>query len=464
MADNFPSGSISVALPPSLGNAIQDRTLQRTFRDTLYPRLLYRMEAVPELWAANLGTNQTFTRPGLIKPRTRPIEQNKELTPKKYDIEQWEATAQQWGDTIDTHMPTSYVTMASTYLRNMHQLGLQAGQSINRVVRDKGFNAYVAGNTVNDTAGIAAAATLHVININGFVQKLADGRPAPVSVANPGTITVPGLVGGDYTATYTGVTPDTASDNIKGGLLTGLSPVIPAGGIPVRSAVLEINRSELVYSGGGNSVDDIAATDQFTLADVRAMISKLRFNNIPTHEDQMFHIHLDPISVSQIYNDNEFQRLNQSLPDYVHYKRFAIGGPFLNSVFYSNTEAPFVNTVDSGPDSNTHGFELVNAAGINLHRPIATGLGWIEEKFLDESKYISDAGVMGRIGEFSVTNNGMAIMTERIRLVLRSPLDRLQQQVATSWSISGDWPVPSDQLGAGSVATFKRAVVTVHGE
>ena len=88
----------------------------------------------------------------------------------------------------------------------------------------------------------------------------------------------------------------------------------------------------------------------------------------------------------------------------------------------------------------------------------------IEEKFLDESKYISDSGVMGRIGEFSVTNNGMAIMTERIRLVLRSPLDRLQQQVATSWSISGDWPVPSDQLANGSASTFKRAVVTVHGE
>ena len=462
MAANFPSGSISVALPPSLGNAIQDRTLQRTFRDTLYPRLLYRMEAVPELWAANLGTNQTFTRPGLIKPRTRPIAQNAELTPKAYDVEQWEAFAQQWGDTIDTHMPTSYVSLASTYLRNMHQLGLQAGQSINRIVRDKGFNAYVAGNTVNSAAGVATATTLPLVNINGFTQKLLDGRPAGVSASNPGTITVP--LPTPYVATYTGVTPDTAGDNIKGGTLTGLSPAIPAGGIPVRTAVLELNRTEIVYSGGGNSVDDVAATDQFTLADIRAMISKLRFNNIPTHEDQMFHVHLDPISVSQLYNDNEFQRLNQSLPDYVHYKRFAIGGPFLSSVFYSNTEAPFVNTVDSGPESNTHGFELTNAAGINLHRPIATGLGWIEEKFLDESKYISDAGVMGRIGEFSVTNNGMAIMTERIRLVLRSPLDRLQQQVATSWSVSGDWPVPSDQLATGTVATFKRAISVVHGE
>ena len=58
------------------------------------------------------------------------------------------ATAQQFGRGIDTAMPTSYVTLASQYLRNMHQLGVHAGQSLNRTVRDKLFNCYVAGNTV----------------------------------------------------------------------------------------------------------------------------------------------------------------------------------------------------------------------------------------------------------------------------------------------------------------------------
>jgi len=61
MADN-----ISVAFNPSVVATIQDRTLQRMFRDALFPRLLFRMEANAELWAQNLGGSQTFTRRGLI--------------------------------------------------------------------------------------------------------------------------------------------------------------------------------------------------------------------------------------------------------------------------------------------------------------------------------------------------------------------------------------------------------------
>lgn len=462
MAGNFPNGSLSVAFAPDVAAAIQDRTLQRVFRDSLFPRLLFRMESIPELWPTNLGTNQTFTRTGTIKPRTRPISQQVELTPKTYQIEQWEATAQQWADTIDTHMPTNYVTLASQYLRNMHQLGLHSGQSLNRVVRDKMYNAYVAGNTVLTVAGAAIDTVITVANCNGFAKKLKDGRPAAVSASNPLPITIDPS-GTNLSRNVIGVTPDDPANEAGPGTLT-LSVAL---GVIVanRASVLAVNRSELVYSGGGDSVDAITAADQFALSDVRSMVSKLRFNNVPTHEDGYYHLHLDPISVNQIFGDNEFQRLNQSLPDGVHYRKFAIGGPFLNTVFYSNTECPFENTVDLDPvTGNTHGFELVNAAGIKLHRPIVSGLGTVEEKYLDESQYISDAGTQGRIGEFAVTNNGVQVMTERIRLILRAPQDRLQQNTATSWSFSGDWPIPSDETGAGSKATFKRAVVSVHGE
>ena len=149
---NFPDGSLSVSFAPSVVSAIQDRTLQRVFRDALFPRMLFRMEAIPELWPANLGANQTFTRSGLIRPTTRPLAANTDPSPLSYNFEQWEATAQQWGSTIDTHMPTSYVSLASLYLRNMHQLGMHAGQSLNRIVRDKVYNAYTAGNTVTTNA------------------------------------------------------------------------------------------------------------------------------------------------------------------------------------------------------------------------------------------------------------------------------------------------------------------------
>lgn len=459
MAGNTIDGSITVAFAPSVVSAIQDRTLQRVFRDTLLPRFLYRLEATSELWPVNLGTNQTFTRVGTIPAVTRPGDPASDPAAATYGIEQWELTAAQWRNAIDTHMPTSYVTLASQYLRNIHQLGINAGQSINRVVRDTGYNSYVAGNTVTDQAALNGDTTVHVVNLNGFTKALANGRPADVSSANPIGISIPSI---GYTGQVTAAAPDTAGDLIHGGTLT-LSPALTAN-LPARSAVLADKRSVLVYSGGGTSIDDITPADQFALRDVRAMLSQLQFNNVPEHEDGFFHIHLDPFSQNQIFGDNEMQRLNQSLPDYVHYRRFVVG-VLLGAAFYKNNESPYVGTVNEDPIvGHTTGFELTNAAGVKIHRPIATGMGWIEEKYLDESKFMSEAGTTGKIGEFAVTNQGVQVMTERIRLVLRAPLDKLQQQTSSAWSISGGWVCPTDELAPNGVATFRRSVVAVHGE
>lgn len=457
---NFPDSTIvSTSFNPNVVAAIQDRTLQRVFRDALYPRLLYRMEALAELWPVNLGANQTFTRTGLIRPTTRPLSPNTDPVPVQYTIEQWEATAMQWGSTLDTHMPTSYVTLASQYLRNMHQLGLHSGQSINRVVRDKLFNSYVAGNTVVKAGGVGAGTSVPVVNLDGFTRKLFNGRPQLVSSSNPLSITITGVAG---TRNVIGFTPDIAGDEIHGGTLTldATTGVVLAG----REAVLAINRSRLIYSGGSVRIDDVTGANTFRLADVRAAVSQMRFDNIPSHEDGSFHVHLDPISESQIFGDNEFQRLNQSIPDYIHYRRFAMAY-LLNCTFYRNTEAPTTATVDEDPTFGfTTGFELVNPSLVKIHRPIFTGQGAIEEKYLDESRYISEAGVQGKIGEFAVVNGGVQVMTERIRLILRAPLDRLQQSTSASWSFSGDWPVPTDETSTSSPATFKRAVVVIHGE
>jgi hypothetical protein len=456
----FPDGSLTVAFNPTVVATIQDRTLQRVFRDSLFPRLLYRMEAAAELWPVAQGTNQTFTRTGLIKPTTRPIKAGVDPTPKTYKSESWEAFAQQFADAIDTNMPTSYVTLASQYLRNMHVLGMHAGQSLNRVVRDKIYNAYVAGNTVTDAAALINATTIHVANLTGLTSALLAGRPAPVSASNPINITIPSIA---YVGQITAASPDVAGDPIHGGTLT-ISPGLGAA-LPSRSAVLAAKRSQVLYSGGGTSVDDVSSVDHFAMRDVRGAVAQLRFNNVPPHEDGTYHCHLDPTSENQAFEDNEFQRVaGQSLPDYIHYKRFALAS-FLGVTFYRNNEAPFFNTCDADPDTGaTHGFELVNGSSVNLHRPIFTGQGVVEEKYLDESRYISEAGVQGRIGEFSVTNGGVQVMTERIRLVLRAPQDRLQQNTSSAWSFSGDWPIPTDELAPGSGATYRRAVVLVHGE
>lgn len=461
-ASGLTATNFVVGFNSSVVSAVQDRTLVRVFRDALFPRLLYRGEAMPELWPVNLGNNQTFTRPGLIRPTTRPLVQNQDPAPKSYDVEQWEATSQQYGDAIDTHMPTSYVSLASIYLRNMHQLGLHAGQSLNRVVRDRLFNAYTAGNSVVDGAA-GAGATFTIQSLNGFTRRLFNGRPNLVSAGNPLPITI--ITGGSpIQRNIIGFTPTYAGDEIHGGVVT---LDVAHAGLADRDIVLAGNRSQVINSGGSVSIDGIGSGDQFTMADIRAAVSQMRTNNVPVHEDGKYHCHLDPVSESQIFGDNEFQRLNQSLPDYTHYREFALAET-LGTVFYRNTESPTLATVDQDPQYGfTFAPELQNtpAAGdpIEIHRPIFTGQGAIEEKFLDESKYISEAGIMGKVGEFAVVNNGMQILTERIRLILRAPVDRLQQQTSCAWSFSGDWPVPTDALNLSSPADYKRSVIVQHG-
>lgn len=462
MTESAIPANFVVAFNPSVVSAIQDRTLIRVFRDALFPRLLYRGEASPEMWPVNLGANQTFTRTGLIRPSTRPLQQNQDPTPKTYEIEQWEASAKQYGDTIDTHMPTSYVSLASTYLRNMHQLGMHAGQSLNRIVRDKVYNAYTAGQTLVGSA--SAGTTVRVVSLNGFTRRLFNGRPALVSSTNPLPVDI--ITGGGTTrVNVTGFTADQAGNELGGGTLTidqAVTVASPASG--ARDRVVAVNHSRTVQSNGKVSTDALVSADQFELADIRAAVAQMRADNVPTHEDGMYHCHLDPISESQIFGDETFTRLNQSIPDYVHYREFALAA-ILGTVFYRNTEAPLASTVDTDPQfGGTFAPETANNDGVPIHRPLFTGLGYIEEKYLDEARYISEAGIMGKIGEFAVVNNGIQVMTERVRLILRSPQDRLQQNTSTSWSWSGDWPLPTDEATLSTPASFKRAVVVQHGE
>lgn len=462
MSESVIGANFIVGFDPTIQAAIQDRTLVRVFRDALFPRLLYRAEAAREEWPVNLGANQTFTRSGTMAPTTRPIQQNADAQVGTWEAEQWEANAKQYGNSIDTHMPTSTVAISSLMFRNVHQLGLNGGQSLNRVVRDKVYNAYTAGNTVV-SANTGGGTALPVVSINGFTRRLLNGRPTPVGPTNPLPIQI---ISGGVTTNFNvvGVTPAIAGDEIHGGTLT---LDVAHGGVLARDAVLAVNRSRVVNVGGSPTIDGITSANQFNMGAIRAAVAQMRVNDVPAHEDGNYHCHLDPDSESQIYNDNEWQRLHQTLPDGAAYREFAIG-QILGTIFIRNTEAPIPATVDQDPVRGfTFAPELTNVPAVGapvvIHRPLFTGDGYLEEKFLDESKYISAAGVNGRIADFAVVNGGIQVILEGIRLIMRAPQDRLQQQMSATWSWSGDWPIPTDANNTKSPADFKRACVVQHG-
>lgn len=458
--------ALTLGLPPAIINLVQQGLLERAFHDGLFPALQFRAEAMVEEWPPNSGEEVFMSRPGLLVPRTKPIAAGTDPTPQVMTYEQWIARLDRYADAIDTHMPTSAVANANLFLRNVHGLGLQAGQSVNRIARNALFKAYLSGQTVLSAAALAGDTTIAVASINGFTDVVIPGstvRPAAVSPTTPLSITVAGI----GTRNVIGSAADDPANPTGPGTLV-LDAAIGGGGAAARTAILSSQRPGVIRAGGGDSVDSLSAGDLFTLQDVINACNRLRRHNVLPHEDGYYHAHISPDSNSQIFADEAFQRLNTSLPDHVYYHEGFIG-TISGIMFIMNTESP--DPLNTGAQVVTTGLarhgedigaETVNAGGIQVGRILVTGKGALYERYLDESNYVSEAGTTGKIGEFDIVNAGIQILTERIRLVIRAPIDRLQDMVSSAWSISTSFPVPSDVTAGTGPERFKRALIVEH--
>ena len=461
------ANSIAVGIPAAIQQLVQLGLLERAFHDGLFPALLYRGEAQWEPWEANTGTQIIMTRPGLLSPITTPLVPDQDPTPQTLTYEQWTATLGRYGGTIDTHIPTSVVSNADQFLRNIQQLGLQAGQSLNRLPRNALHIAYLSGQTESIATTASTDTTLRVASCNGFTQVVlvsTNVQPVPVSAQNPLAIQ---LMNGSTAINLSviGYILDNATDpNGPGTLL--LSTTVGAV-VTSRSAVLSNYRPKILRAGGGNSVDAITSSDIFTLQDAINATNWLRKNNVLPHEDGYYHGHINTDANGQAFQDPAFQRLNTALPDHVYYQQ-AFLGTIAGIAFFSNNEAAdYTNsgartlTGTNAMYSHDIGAETTNDSGVNIGRVLITGRGAIYEKSLDENLYVTEAGVTGKVGEFDVINAGVQVQTEKIRLILRAPINRLQDKVAATWSITTSFPVPSD-ISAGGPQLFKRAVAIEH--
>lgn len=443
---------------------IQDNTLQRLYHDALWPRQLFRMEAQRERWEASQGDTLTQTRGSLLTPVSVALAAGTDPVPDTEAFEQWTITAAPYGKTIDTLMPVSRAALASKFARDAKTLGLNAGQSLNLLVRNKLFSAYLGGTTHTDNAESPGTAPI-IGSLNGFTEVLdSDGQVQTVSTAFPKAITIGGTA-----ASVTGFSAADANFPLGRGTLT------LAAGITYAAAdvVIAVDRANQIYSGGGTSTDALAATDILTLADIRRAVATLQADSVPPHVDGKYHAHIDPFVVSQAYSDNEFQRLNESNYSDAPYRDFIIGS-LLGTYFYRDEEVPGfrnsgtlqTNRASDAGDSRLSGqisADVRNKGNVEILRTIITGGGDIYERYIPEMEYLTEAGTTGKQGGFSIETNNVQVDVDGIRFILRSPLDRLGQIVAQTWSWSGDWGIPSDLLGGRSVARFKRAVVINSG-
>lgn len=455
-------------MTPEIRSIIQEGYLERAFHDALFPQLIYRGDVMSVPWPGEVGDQQIFTGKGLIPPKGRPLAPGVDPEPVSYALEQWEATLQNYASTIDTHMPTSVQAIVDLLMQNASQLGLQAAQTLNRLVRDRMHNAAESGWTVANGANVGPASTsLPVMRLNGFTRArrpdLTNGsrvRFNAVSASNPLRITVNGVAN-----TVVGYTPDTTGDELGPGTLTLGSAINWAA----RTPVLSLDRSPTLFVGGGDQVDDLGTTDLPRLQDLRNVVTSLRRNNIPRHPDGDYHAHIGPVSEGALMADTEIQRMLTGRPENYMYQDFVVGR-ILNVAFVQNNEAPTPLTVDpydgvTFSDDDPFAPELTNdgtASGMEVQRILFSGFGGIFEYYQDPAMYLTEAGITGKMGDVQVSNNGVEINADRIKLIMRAPLNRLQDMVATSWRFVGDWVCRTDAATGGN-QRYKRFAVLNHG-
>jgi hypothetical protein len=459
---------VILGIPPSIVQLVQTGLLERSFHDALFPALLYRMEAMAEEWPAHTGVQTIETRPSLLAPAITPLTPGQDPAPQALQYEQWFVNLLRYGSGIDTHMPTSVWSNADQFMRDLQQLGLQAGQTINRVARDAIFQAYVSGQTLSTTAQLSTDTVVNVASLNGFTTVVQTGstvRPVPVSPSSPLPIQIVVSPTQTISANVIGYQPLLPTDPNGPGILQ-LSAAIGTA-LSVRTPVYSVNAPLVIRSGGGNSIDAISSADIVVLQDFLNAVTVLRANNVQPHEDGFYHAHISPNVSSQLFADPVYQRLYTALPQSDAYVNgFPV--PQVGIKFFLNTESPTPGntgqqtiTVSGEPAQYAQelGSEIVNYTGVQISQTLITGRGAMYERWVNENQYISEAGVTGKVGDFDVVNQGISIQTDRIRLVIASPIDRLQDKVRSTWSISTCFPIPTDIGATTSPALFKRAVV-----
>ena len=414
-----------------------------------------------ENFKTNIGETLTKTRPGLKAPVTTPLGTSGNtnfdngLSPSTFSIEQFTLTLRQYGDTIDLNTVTNRVGIVEQFLHNSRVNGTQAGQSLDRLARNRLFAGYLSGNTRLRTTLGAPAATINVDDISGFENALVNGVPTPVSATNTLSVVV-----GSNTYTLTGTAADATNVSTVAttfGAATGVQPT--SGMAPGRSGTLTFSGNVTVADATtGNAVTmangavilrpntrattaALVSGDLFTMSIALDAVAYLRRNAVPAING-FYNCHLDPVSSRQLFADPDFKQLFQGQSAAAEFRMGRVI-ELLDLRFIPTTEAP----VQVNPTVST----------LNVRRPIIVGEGALIEGDFD-----------GMAALDSPQADSIIDVVDGIVQITREPLDRLQQIIAQSWYWIGDFVAPTDfTLNASIVPTasaayWKRGVVVEH--
>lgn len=416
-------------LPARLRASMQPGFLEQMFRQALVPQFLYPAYADSEPWSGRLGDTQSFTRSGVITPSTTPIT-GSDTSTGTYSLEQWAVTMDQYGLSVDTNMLGSAMQIASQYVQDVKTLGINAGQSINQIARNKLYGAYGGGRTWA-TAAAGSSTTLAVKDTSGFGFNSVNGVLVAVSGANPLTVSINGVAN-----TVTGVSVASGAGNLTLGSAVSAS---------IGWAVVAGNAPATIRPAGSTAYD-LTSSNLATFALFRSAVARLRKMNVPTLVGGNYVAHISTDTELELFADTEFKALYQGRGTDSPYGDLSIG-TFGGVDWVRNNEAP---TVLGGSSGN-----------VTVQRPIVLGGGaLVAAPFEGITSFLSGTGVED-VPNISAVNVAPGV---DVALIVKPPTDNLQQNVRTTWSWVGDYGVPTDLLAAANdPALYKRAVVVEHG-
>ena len=449
------SGQIPT-FPSQLNALIQQGFLKRELEEGLDSRLAYRARCARELIPNRVGETFTFTRKSRLAPNLTPANPSTNsgldngLSSVTFNMEQYQATLQQWGQTTDVDLLAEQAGIGDQVLAAARNNGVQAAQTMERLSRNALLQKYLSGNTYILSSPAPTTASIHVNDINGFQHTLVNGQLVSVSATNPISVTeVPTAGGTQQTYTVTAASPDAtniSTTKTVDGSQIGISGTltITASTAPTaNNSLIGSQAPRIIRQVGAMSPLEITAAHMLTTSLVMDAVALLRANAVPALRDGTYHCILDDFSMRQLIGDADFKLMFESQYKSEAYVEQMIV-KFLGCTYITSTEAPVQSALVSG--------------GPVIRRPLVMGAGsLIECDFEGMETYLRNSVIGGDVAKVELANG--------VVQVVRSPLDRWQQFLSLSWFWVGGFAVPTDYtayqsiIPTGSTAALKRAVV-----
>lgn len=424
-------------LPDPVAKSIQDGILERRIMKALRPALMWRALAQAERHAGRIGDRVIKTRAGLITPSSKStarITAGQDPQPVTRSQEQFSYQVQPYGNTVDIHLPSSFMAIANRFLDDMDALAFHGSQTISRFCRDALVDAYEGGDTYT-TDDPGATTSVAVAECKGFDKVVVNGEEVSVSVTNTVSVTIGG--------TARSVTAVTATD--------GSSPPSGPGTLTISSAldyaqydrVIRTDAPTVIRENSRTTDRTIVAGDTATIETFRNAAAVLRKHSVPTLPGtSLYGVMVNPDIMNALFADSEFHDAIQSQGIV---NEFAVGaiGDYAGMRFFQNPEMP---SILSGGSLQTY-----------VHRSIVFGAECLVEAYTPESDFEMEVPMEGiaRGNHFKMPIDPAGALS----MVVRAPMDRAGRTLSASWLMNGDWTVPTDLKSGTGNARFKRAVV-----